>query len=144
MEKVRPEAAEVKFEEIKSTRFESEEDIIMPVVKFDADSASAITYMTENSNLNYNPSSVNTVNSSQLQHELTFLARQLEMEKQRREKLQTEVESMAGRLRDIEEDGRKEAEKNEILRRQREKNVKPPNMDVANLKVLNHGFVSIQ
>jgi len=144
VEKVRPEAAEVKFEEIKSTRFESEEDIIMPVVKFDADSASAITYMTENSNLNYNPSSVNTVNSSQLQHELTFLARQLEMEKQRREKLQTEVESMAGRLRDIEEDGRKEAEKNEILRRQREKNVKPPNMDVANLKVLNHGFVSIQ
>ena len=141
---MRPEAAEVKFEEIKSTRFESEEDIIMPVVKFDADSASAITYMTENSNLNYNPSSVNTVNSSQLQHELTFLARQLEMEKQRREKLQTEVESMAGRLRDIEEDGRKEAEKNEILRRQREKNVKPPNMDVANLKVLNHGFVSIQ
>lgn len=76
--------------------------------------------------------------------QLTFLARQLEVERLRREKLQNEVESMAGRLREIEEDGRKEAEKNETVRQEREKNIKPPNMDVSDLRVLNHGFVAIQ
>ena len=59
----------------------------MPVVKFDADSASAVTYMTETSSLMHNPSTINTVASSKLELQLNFLAKQLEMERQRREKL---------------------------------------------------------
>ena len=65
------------------------------------------------------------------------------MERLRREKLQGEVETMAVRLRDIEDEGRREAEINEKKREEREKNLKVPNMDVADLKVQQNGFVSI-
>lgn len=76
--------------------------------------------------------------------QLNFLAKQLELERQRREKLQSEVEEMASKLRQIQADGRAEVIRNEVQRQARETNVKRPNMDVENLKVLNHGFVSIQ
>ena len=123
VQKVRPEG--VKDEETAAnietkTKEAPETNTIKPVVKFDADSKSAITYITENSSLNHNPSTIDTVKSSQLEMQLTFLARQLELERNRREKLQNEVENMADRLREIEADGRKEAEKNEAYRKERE------------------------
>ena len=66
------------------------------------------------------------------------------MERQRRERLQTEVQNMAQKLNQITEEGREEILKNQRLRQVRERNVKRPNMDVEDLKVLNGGFVSIQ
>lgn len=66
------------------------------------------------------------------------------MERQRREKLQHEVQTMAKKLNEIQEEGTEELKKNETQRIVREKNVKRPNMDVEDLKVLNNGFVSIQ
>ena len=50
---------------------------------------------------------------------------------------------MARKLNDIQDQGKEELKKNELLRRVREDNVKRPNMDVEDLKVLNNGFVSI-
>ena len=51
---------------------------------------------------------------------------------------------MAKKLQEVQESGREEVAKNEKTRVQREENVKRPNMDVEDLKVLNGGFVSIQ
>ena len=51
---------------------------------------------------------------------------------------------MAKKLNEIQEEGNEELKKNETQRIVREKNVKRPNMDVEDLKVLNNGFVSIQ
>ena len=68
-------------------------------MKFDVDSASAITYITETSSLLRNPSTINTIASSKLELQLNFLAKQLEMERMRREKLQSEVQSMAEKLK---------------------------------------------
>ena len=45
-----------------------------------------------------NPSTVVTVASSKLELQLNFLAKQLEMERQRRERLQNEVGTMAEKL----------------------------------------------
>lgn len=115
-----------------------------PVVKYDADSTSAVTYITDMESLCIQPSTINTTASSKLEMQLNFLAKQLELERQRREKLQSEVEEMASKLRQIQADGRAEVIRNEVQRQARETNVKRPNMDVENLKVLNHGFVSIQ
>lgn len=54
---------------------------IQPVVKFDVDSASAITYITDTSSLLRNPSTINTIASSKLELQLNFLAKQLEVER---------------------------------------------------------------
>ena len=113
------------------------------LVKFDLDSASAVTYITDCSSLMRNPSTVNTIASSKLELQLNFLAKQLELERQRREKLQSEVQTMAKKLNQIQEEGTEELKKNETQRLIREANVKRPNMDVEDLKVLNNGFVSI-
>lgn len=50
---------------------------------------------------------------------------------------------MAKKLNQIQEEGTEELKKNETQRLIREANVKRPNMDVEDLKVLNNGFVSI-
>ena len=65
------------------------------------------------------------------------------MERQRRERLQSDVEVMAKKLDEIQKDGEKEAEKNELNRLIRENNVKPPSFDMTNLNVLKGGFVNI-
>lgn len=71
MNKVRPDG--VKFDEnvvtsnldtMAKASYDEPSAAITPVVKFDADSTSTITYITENSSLNYNPSSIATVKSS--------------------------------------------------------------------------------
>lgn len=69
-----------------------------PLVKFDADVASAVTFQTDTSSMFRAPSTVNTVASSKLELQLNFLAKQLELEKQRREKLQDEVVTMQRKL----------------------------------------------
>ena len=78
------------------------------MVKFDADSESAVTFITDTSSLMHKPSTINTVASSKLELQLNYLAKQLEVERQRREKLQSEVENMAEKLRQIEQDGKQE------------------------------------
>ncbi len=50
---------------------------------------------------------------------------------------------MAKKLSEIQNEGEEDFKKNEQKRLQRENNVKRPNMDVEDLKVQNHGFVSI-
>ena len=50
-------------------------------VKFDVDSASAVTFNTDASSFLKNPSTINTVASSKLELQLNFLAKQLEMER---------------------------------------------------------------
>lgn len=50
---------------------------------------------------------------------------------------------MAKKLNEIQLDGEDEIKKNDKNRQIRELNVKRPNMDVEDLKVLNGGFVSI-
>ena len=64
------------------------------LVKYDADSGSCITFITDTSSLGHNPSSLNTYASSKMEMQLNFLAKQLELEKLRREKLQAQVEEM--------------------------------------------------
>ena len=112
-------------------------------VKFDLASESAVTFNSNTSTFMRNPSTVNTVASSKLELQLNFLAKQLELERLRREKLQNTVETMARKLNEIQRDGPEELEKNETRRQVREQNVKRPNMDVEDLKVLSGGFVSI-
>ena len=90
-----------------------------------------------------NPSSINTIASSKLELQLNFLAKQLEMERQRRERLQSDVQIMAKKLDEIQKDGEKEAEKNELNRLIRENNVKPPSFDMTKQDVLKGGFVNI-
>ena len=51
---------------------------------------------------------------------------------------------MASLVIKAEEEGIEDVKENNKKRYLREKRVKPPNMDVADLTVLNHGFVSIQ
>ena len=46
----------------------------------------------------HNPSSLNTYVSSMMELQLNFLAKQLELEKMRREKLQMQVEEMQATL----------------------------------------------
>lgn len=50
------------------------------------------------------------VSSSRVELQLNFIAKQLELERVRRSKLQTEVEGMKEILRGIEDDGKAEAE----------------------------------
>ena len=57
------------------------------ITKFDADSGSCVTFITDTSSMLHNPSSLNTYASSKMELQLNFLAKQLELEKIRREKL---------------------------------------------------------
>ena len=113
------------------------------MVKFDIDSASQVSFNTDTSSFMRNPSSINTIASSKLELQLNFLAKQLEMERQRRERLQSDVQVMAKKLDEIQKDGEKEAEKNELNRLIRENNVKPPSFDMSKQNVLKGGFVNI-
>jgi len=51
---------------------------------------------------------------------------------------------MAEKLAQIENRGHEEINKNQVERQEREHNLKKPNMDVNDLRVLRGGFVSIQ
>ena len=113
-------------------------------MKFDIDSQSAVTFFTETSSFFNQPSTVPSIASSKLEMQLNFLAKQLHLERQRREKLQSEVEAMAKTLQAIKEEGASEVAKNEQARLKREISVKRPNLDIENIKVLNRGFVAIQ
>ena len=113
-------------------------------VKYDADSGSCITYNTDTSSLLHNPSSLNTYASSKMEMQLNFLAKQLELEKQRREKLQAQVMEMQVTLKEQEDQARGDVKKNQQDKKQREANVKPAPTDIADLKTLQGGFVSIQ
>ena len=46
-----------------------------PIVKYDLDSQSAITFMTDTSSCMRNPSTINSVASSKLELQLNFLAK---------------------------------------------------------------------
>ena len=113
-------------------------------VKYDADSGSCITYNTDTSSLLHNPSSLNTFASSKMEMQLNFLAKQLELEKQRREKLQAQVMEMQVTLKEQEDQARGDVKKNQHDKMKREANVKPMPTDIADLKTLQGGFVSIQ
>lgn len=64
-------------------------DDVKKTVKTEHDGLTSITYMTEASSLARNPVSVQlSGTSSKLELQLDFLARELELEKLRREKLQ--------------------------------------------------------
>ena len=52
-----------------------------PLVKFDCDSASEVSFNTNTSSFLKNPSTINTVASSKLEMQLNFLAKQLELER---------------------------------------------------------------
>ena len=88
------------------------------------------------------PTTIVTQNTSHLELQLNFLAKELVLEKQRREKLEHEIQRMNRKLDVIETDGDSEVHKNERVRKNREKSVKRPNLDVEDLKVQNRGFVA--
>jgi hypothetical protein len=64
----------------------------------DANSGSEVTWMTETSSIFKNPSSLAGVSSAQLEIQLNYLAKELELERLRREKLQKQVEEMQENL----------------------------------------------
>lgn len=65
------------------------------ITKYDADAASAVSFLTEATSalINQNPSSF-TLASSKLELQLNYLAKELELEKKRRETLQSQVNQM--------------------------------------------------
>ena len=84
-----------------------------------------------------------TGNSSKLEIQLTFLAKQLELERTRREKLQEQVEEMATMLKSQNKQAVADLEHNKKTKLVREQNVKPvPGVDDPLHPVT--GFVSIQ
>ena len=66
------------------------------ITKYDADAQSAVTFLTEATSalVACNPSSLGTIASSKLELQLNFLAKELEIEKKRREDLQSQVDIM--------------------------------------------------
>lgn len=107
-----------------------------------ANSTSDVTWMTDTSSIFRNPSSLAGVSSSKLEIQLNFLARELELERQRREKLQRQVEEMQENLTKQNIESEREVSRFKQEKEQRELNIKKPNMDLTNLKVLEKGFVS--
>lgn len=66
------------------------ESMVKPCVKYDIDSTSAVTYTTDTTSMMEQlnpPSCVSSIASSKLELQLNFLAKQLEVERQRRMKL---------------------------------------------------------
>ena len=72
------------------------EDYQAVITKYDADNSSSITFLTEATSalVNQNPSSIAYTQSSKLELQLNFLAKELEVERKRREALQKKVEDM--------------------------------------------------
>ena len=62
------------------------------------------------------------------------MAKELELERQKRERLENEIMRMTRKLDIIEIDGRSEVNKNERIRKKREAAVKRPNMAVQDVK----------
>jgi len=58
---------------------------------FDADSQNAVSWITDTSSQFKNPSSIGGITSSKLELQLTYLAKELEVERMRRENLQKQV-----------------------------------------------------
>lgn len=67
---------------------------------------------------------------------MTYLAKELEIEKMRRENLQKQVQEMQDKLAKQKIATEEEIEIFKLEKETRENNVKRPNMDVDNLKVL--------
>ena len=100
--------------------------------------------MTDTSSVFKNPSSLAGVSSAQLEIQLNYLAKELELERLRREKLQKQVEEMQENLNRQRIESEREVEKFRNEKEQREKNVKIPNMDLDDPRVLQKGFFSFQ
>ena len=100
--------------------------------------------MTDTSSVFKNPSSLAGVSSAQLEIQLNYLAKELELERLRREKLQKQVEEMQDNLNRQRIESEREVEKFRNEKEQREKNVKMPNMDLDDPRVLQKGFFSFQ
>jgi long-subunit acyl-CoA synthetase (AMP-forming) len=100
--------------------------------------------MTDTSSIFKNPSSLAGVSSSKLEIQLNYLAKELELERLRREKLQKQVEEMQENLNRQRIESEREVEKFRQEKETREKNVKAPNMDLDDLRVLQKGFFSLQ
>ena len=91
----------MRFDLTPNIKVEENRDEIKKVVKLDctSQSGSAITYNTDASSFYRNPSTIGaSETSTKLEMQLKFLARELEMERHRREKLQNEVKEMSGML----------------------------------------------
>ena len=118
--------------------------ILKPEVKLESDMASAVTWNSDlMSSVSQNaPTSVATLATSHLELQLNFMAKELELERQRREKLEHEIKRMTRKLDVIETDGHSEVHKNERVRKNRESAVKRPNLDVDDIRVQNRGFVA--
>lgn len=114
------------------------------ITKYDADVASVITFDTSLTGLNHNPSSLFTANSSKLEVQLTFLAKELELERKRREQLQVKVDQMAEILKRQQKQATYDIEKTKLEMTLRRTNMKPPDMDLEKWDVQGRGgFVSI-
>lgn len=83
------------------------------------------------------------MNTANVELQLSFLAKELELERNRRRGLQEQVERMEHVLLEVDEDGKREMNKQLELSRARVLNMKPFNPDLNDIRTLNRGFVSI-
>lgn len=83
------------------------------------------------------------MNTANVELQLNFLAKELELERNRRAKLQDQVERMQGLLKEVDEDGRREVRYNLAAQKERILGMKPFDPDMEDIKVQNRGFVSI-
>jgi hypothetical protein len=107
----------------------------------DATSSSEVTWMTDTSSVFKNPSSLAGITSSKIEIQLQYLARELELERVRREKLQKQVEEMQEMMVKQREESELEVERFKQEKEARETNIRPPNLDVEDPKNLEKGFV---
>lgn len=136
-------------EELKSNQDQpngepAQESQVKTYLDVDANSASEVTWMTDTSSIFKNPSSLAGVSSSKLEIQLNYLAKELELERLRREKLQKQVEEMQANLNRQRIESEREVEKFRQEKETREKNIKVPNMDLDDPRVLQKGFFSLQ
>lgn len=90
-----------------------------------------------------NPSSLSGLASSKLEIQLQFLAKELELERIRREKLQKQVEDMQQQIELQKLNSETEEARNRLQKEKRESAMKRLNMDVESWKVQEKGFVLI-
>ena len=129
-------------------KVEDFEEFQAAIAKFDADNASAVTYVTEaTSALTHHPLSVSTAaltSSSKLELQLVYLAKELEREKNRRERLQKQVDEMHDAIVKQKSETESELKEHAKNKKMRETNIKPIFLDTEDARVLRRGFVSIQ
>ena len=107
-----------------------------------------MTYVTEaTSALTHHPLSVSTAaltSSSKLELQLVYLAKELEREKNRRERLQKQVDEMHDAIVKQKSETESELKEHAKNKKMRETNMKPIFLDTEDARVLRRGFVSIQ